>query len=310
MSDENARWLSVHIDIEHSGRGWPECYGPPADAVIDELVRPVVHQLANDGAVRRFFFIRYLDPQAHIRLRLSAPHDTHRHLVSVIEGARNHFNRAQAGAVSIERLREVSYEPEYGRYGGPQGVAISEAMFEASSRLVMDTLPVVRSQDVGLRFGHGAMGILLLIATVLRSQSLEERTDFLDRYERGRLHVEREASMRQQLAQLASGEERLTQSLAEVYGSGTQPDRLPDPLAAAARAFLDVQEALCVAWASKPLRFRGSASASLSQGLTNLAISYVHMHLNRLGIPTIREALACRIARQAVELVGEVAPST
>jgi thiopeptide-type bacteriocin biosynthesis protein len=310
MSETRPAWLSIYLDLAHSGTGWEEVYGSLADEVLTGLVRPLLDDLLGRGVVRRFFFIRYRDPGAHVRLRLLAPVGEHAGIVAGLEGARREFNESRKGPPVLTGLRPEAYRPEVSRYGGPLGVGISEAVFETSSVLVLDTLPaIVRAGGEGaLRFGHAGMGAMLLVGALLRGESTATKIRFLEQYEGTQLDRfvkgEAAARMKGRLEALAGGQDSLMDKLQAVHQAAEEPERLPEPLSGAATGFLSVRRELVDACERGAIRFngnRGDRAPSLSRALRTLAYSYLHMHLNRLGVGTIHEPLVARIARRTLE---------
>ena len=307
MPDHSSGWLSVHLDVAYSGSGWAEVYGLRTDRILAGLVQPAVKTLIESGVVSRFFFIRYRDPGAHVRLRLFCREADHDGILSVLEGARREFIGSSSRDDVVTGFRREPYNPEWDRYGGPAGVDVSEEMFEASSVFVLDSLPVLIKGDgeSGLRFGHGAIGAVLLIGTMLGEEPQPTGSALLDHYERTQadrfLTGDREQDMRRDVRILAEHQDRLLDTLVSVYSALSDPERLPEPFCSAASKFLNVRQRLVHACQDGLISFNGAEPASERGALYSLASSYLHMHLNRLGIRTIHEPLVARIARHALE---------
>ena len=105
------------------------------DAVLHEVVAPLINEARAAGELDRWFFLRYLapgDPRPHLRLRVHAP------------GGAAGFQRRLEVALAPLRERgdlvavEIGpYLPETARYGGPEGLAAAEAIFQSDSELVL-----------------------------------------------------------------------------------------------------------------------------------------------------------------------------
>ena len=287
-------WLSLYLDLA-------DVDPRTADAVIEEFVAPLVAKLGDDEALGGFFFIRYRDPAPHVRLRLRLPLER--------RGAVTNRVRALASEARplVIGLREEAYEPELDRYGGPVGVEIAEGLFEASSRLVLATLPAISAGGGGfkVRFAHGALGVTLLVACLLRNHTGEERSVFLRSYEAGTVRLRVREDARSQFeadySALAAEQDRLLDTLADVANAAATPDRLPEPLDAAARSFHRARSALDVSFASSSIHGPLSQLSTTREALHRLLGSYLHMHLNRLGVAPVQEVLACRIASHVFE---------
>lgn len=287
-------WLSLYLDLADAD---PRT----ADAVIQELVDPLVAKLGGDEALGGFFFIRYRDPAPHLRLRLLLPLERHE---AVTDRVRALASEARPLVIG---LREEAYEPELDRYGGPVGVEIAEALFEGSSRLVLATLAAISAGGGGpdVRFAHGALGVALLVACLLRDHAGEERSAFLRSYEAGTVRLRVREDARSQFeadySALAAEQDRLLDTLADVANATATPDRLPEPLDAAARSFHRARTALDRAFTSSSIRGPLSQLLTSRQALHRLLGSFLHMHLNRLGVAPVQEVLACRIASHVFE---------
>jgi len=96
-----------------------------------------VRQAVASGAVDRWFFIRYRDPEPHLRLRFHGKPE--RLLAEVLPRL-----SAACAAVLEEgigwRVQLDTYEREVERYGGPAGIELAEELFQADSEAVLSIL--------------------------------------------------------------------------------------------------------------------------------------------------------------------------
>ncbi len=137
-SDDSAtdpEWLSAHVYFD------ADQYGPQADAFLAQRVRPLVAELEGRQLCGSFFFLRYFDWAPHLRLRFRLT--ARDNVPSMAEIVRDQL--MQGAGTSQHKLPGLevvwrSYRPEYLRYGGPKGVAIAEALFAESSRVVLTQL--------------------------------------------------------------------------------------------------------------------------------------------------------------------------
>ncbi|GGZ87824.1 lantibiotic dehydratase [Streptomyces spiroverticillatus] len=89
------------------------------------------------GGVDRWFFIRYADPDPHLRLRLHGDPA----LLNGVLLPQLHALAEELGSAGLARgLRLDSYSPETERYGGPALLSAAEEVFHADSRRVLDRL--------------------------------------------------------------------------------------------------------------------------------------------------------------------------
>jgi lantibiotic biosynthesis protein len=107
------------------------------------------------GAASDWFFIRYADPDPHLRLRFrGAPERLTGELVPRISTWAEGLIRAGHAT----RLCFDTYERELERYGGPAGTEAAEAIFGADSRAVLEILRL--SCDGVLRMDLTALAVL------------------------------------------------------------------------------------------------------------------------------------------------------
>lgn len=114
-------------------------YGPPsaADRLLARHLEPVIRDFFGSGAADRWFFIRYMDPEPHLRLRV---HGEGGRLLAEVRPTLE----ALAGALHREghlwRVQWDTYEREVERYGGPRGMEIAERVFHVDSEAVVEIL--------------------------------------------------------------------------------------------------------------------------------------------------------------------------
>jgi thiopeptide-type bacteriocin biosynthesis protein len=120
------------------------CGPASADTVLREGVAPFVRALGGAGAVDGWFFIRYGDPDNHLRVRFQAPPER---LWGQVLPA---FTNALAPLLDQGVVRRVmldTYRREVARYGGPEGVRLSERFFGADSDFVLAVLGVAGGDE-------------------------------------------------------------------------------------------------------------------------------------------------------------------
>src|SRR6185436_14813110 len=106
-----------------------------ADRLLREVVRPVVDRALASGAANGWFFVRYADPDEHLRLRFSG--DPARLSSEVLPALRDLVEPLLADG-RLLRFQLDTYEREVERYGGAEGIILAERVFEADSRAVLD----------------------------------------------------------------------------------------------------------------------------------------------------------------------------
>lgn len=116
-----SRWASVKV------------YGRPGrlDLLLAGLA-PLIDSARSDGGVRRWFFVRYSDPDHHLRLRFTGqPGRLWGEFVPAL------WRVLDAGDRLRDRVVADEYRPEVERYGGPRGLPFAESVFMADSALAI-----------------------------------------------------------------------------------------------------------------------------------------------------------------------------
>jgi hypothetical protein len=137
---------------------------PLVDNFITTRLQPMMQQLMSTGSVRRWFFIRYADPDWHLRLRLfGEPADL---LNTALPTLRQEVDDHLRGAEGV-RLCLDTYVREIERYGGSSAISPAEAFFYADSSFVAGTL---RSVDEADRWKLATLGADQILRFLVRPQ--------------------------------------------------------------------------------------------------------------------------------------------
>ncbi|WP_150494652.1 lantibiotic dehydratase [Streptomyces kanamyceticus] len=217
------------------------------------------------GGVDRWFFIRYADPDPHLRLRL---HGDPALLNGVLLPAL-HDLAGQLAADGLARgLRVDSYAPETERYGGPVLLGAAEEVFHADSRLVIERL-ATPTDDRILSTAHDVAG---LVRAFHRGYGGDWRQWITTTYPKREKHHKAFAARRREA--LA----RITPDGPAAHAHHAAPERFGQLVREEQR--------------------RGTLSVSPDAVLASL----VHMHCNRrLGTDRTAEAQTLAVARGAVQ---------
>jgi lantibiotic biosynthesis protein len=241
-----------------------------ADPLLRAVVGPVAREAVANGKADQWFFVRYSDPEKHLRVRLHGPPGSLWHEVYPA------FERALASPREqgiLWRVQLDTYEREVERYGGDAGIGFAERLFFADSEAVLDLLNEL-SGDAGseLRWRIALLGIDRLLddfglATDAKRHAAGALRDALgnavhadkalhvqlgEKFRKERAGIERalsgdgagQASLQAALRILRLRSERMASAVADLLGAGRE--------------------------------------RSLSTDLTSVLSSLVHMHMNRL----------------------------
>ncbi len=267
--------------------GGPSCF----DALVRDVIVPVVRGAG--AAVRRWFFVRYRDPEHHLRVRLFG--DRARLWAEVLP-ALSDAARPLLASRRVYRLQIDSYDRETERYGGPAGVRLAERLFHADSEACAEILDAIEDEDQRWR------AVALGVDALLRDFGLDlgARYEFARRAAEGfgaEFGLEGPGGRRAldaKVRELGGAAEALVrgegEALAEVRAALERRSRANEPVVAALRE----------------ARARGELGADEP----TLLWSYVHMHANRLfsASPRAQElvlhSLLARAYRAALARAG------
>ncbi|HVW28721.1 MAG TPA: lantibiotic dehydratase [Polyangiaceae bacterium] len=105
-----------------------------ADRVLGELVAPLKEQALSRGVADSWFFLRYADPEPHLRLRF---HGDAGRLAGELLPLLHERTAPLLASRNLYRVDIGTYEREIERYGGLEGVAVAERVFRADSEVAL-----------------------------------------------------------------------------------------------------------------------------------------------------------------------------
>lgn len=145
-----SEWLYLKLYTGHTG----------ADRLLHDVIAPVVREAASEGTISQWFFLRYADPDFHLRVRFRGAPAALSALVPRI-----HERCAPALETGLlHRLQLDTYEREVERYGGDAGTEVAERLFCVDSDAclaVLETLDISSELDERWRFTLLGMDLLL-----------------------------------------------------------------------------------------------------------------------------------------------------
>jgi thiopeptide-type bacteriocin biosynthesis protein len=271
-----------------------------ADRVLTTEVTPLVRDLTNSRAVDSWFFLRYRDPEFHLRIRfLGDPARLHSTVLPAVQAVG--ADLAEHGLAW--RIELGTYEREVERYGGPQAIGLAERAFHADSEAVLAILPLLEPGEegqeerwrIGLAGAHQLLVDLGLDASQRLALARDQRDTAARRFDwdnttRGRIgkRFRRERATLERLLDPNTDEPR---SLAP----GLQI------LRERSRALTPITDELA----------RLESKKRLTTPRTSLAASLLHMHLNRLlrGNNTAQEAVIYDFLTRLYEAREQKAPA-
>jgi thiopeptide-type bacteriocin biosynthesis protein len=240
------------------------------DRILAEVVAPMARQAQAEGACDHWFFIRYGDPDWHLRLRFHGdPQRLHGEVLPLLHAA---FNPLMADG-RVWRLQFDTYERETERYGGPAGIDLAEKFAHVDSEAVLGIVQALEGDEgAAARWRLALKGTDLLLAdlgfdaTTKIDVMQQMQTSFATEFNAG-------AVLRKQMANRLRQERRELDALLEQSHDENHP--LAPGLAA-----LEMRSKRFAPIVAE-LRAR-ETKGLLTAPLAYLAPSYIHMFNNRL----------------------------
>ena len=245
-------------------------YGGAAavDDALSSTIRPLIEKVTSEQIAGQWFFVRYRDPEHHLRIRFrgEAPR-LNTELMPLVSAAVQPL--VETGAVY--KIQFDTYEREIERYGGLEGVIAAEELFWVDSEAVLEILPLLNG-DEGLdhRWRAALLGIHILLMDF--GFDLPARRSVMEKLRNsyyGEFGVE--AFEKKSLGDRFRGERRALELLL---------DRNDPSEMAFVRSAFERRSARNRAVAAK---LRALADAGrLQTTIDELVLSYAHMHVNRM----------------------------
>jgi lantibiotic biosynthesis protein len=239
-----------------------------ADRVLREAIAPVARGAIAGGDASHWFFIRYHDPGAHLRVRFAGEP------ARLLGGVMPALERAVAPLVDAGAIWKVqldTYDREVERYGGDDGIELCEQLFWHDSEAVLEIVEAIEG-DAGAdaRWRLALLGSESLVETLglppdAREKLFAEARDMI-----GAEHNANAAFY----AQLGERYKRERAALDALLGRAPGHDLEPgiEMLARRDAAIAPIVDELR----------RRDAEGRLRPPLARFAWSLVHMHCNRL----------------------------
>lgn len=149
-------------------------YRKRKEELIAKLYEFLEMQIRN-GLVKRYFFIRYSDPEPHLRVRVQAEANQLSH---VFAGMTGQLEKLRLDGL-LSQVVIDTYQRETERYGGVQLIRKAEDYFFHDSRTVMKLLHKQYTEKVSMNFEY--IGVSLIILTLRAfGLSMEATAQFLN----------------------------------------------------------------------------------------------------------------------------------
>lgn len=239
-----------------------------ADGILRDAIGPAVREALSVGDVDSWFFIRYGDPEWHLRIRLHGdPHALLAHALPRLEKAVSPLLAdGRAWKIQLD-----TYERETERYGGPLGMPVCEQLFGFDSDAslgIVETLEGDEGADARWRLAFRGSDLILADLGIAD----ERKTTLM-------------GVMRENFAKEFGGQKSLDVSIDQKYrtekkslGALLAPEAAEDDPLAPGYAILAERSRRSAPALAELARLE--AAGELQR--IDLAGSLIHMHINRM----------------------------
>lgn len=114
-----------------------------ADLLLVSCLGPLLNGMEADGKISKWFYVRYYEGgNFHLRVRLKPSCKSLR--IHLLDGCLESLQPSFRSGL-ISNIRVSGYSPEIDRYGGIDGMALSEAVFHEQSKIAVRLLALITS---------------------------------------------------------------------------------------------------------------------------------------------------------------------
>ncbi|WP_431293552.1 thiopeptide-type bacteriocin biosynthesis protein [Pedobacter sp. P26] len=129
-----SEWTYVKI---YCGSKW-------AEKILTDYMLPLVNTLTSEGLVDKWFFLRYHDPEGHLRIRFLHP-DKPETMANIV-GRINEVLKQLAEDRIVHKIQYDTYKQEVERYG-KHTMTFSESIFYYDSRAIINFLNMIEGDE-------------------------------------------------------------------------------------------------------------------------------------------------------------------
>ena len=239
--------------------------------VAEDLERSIESAIPRDQA--DWFFLRYADPDTHLRLRIRADPTTlwSTHVPRLLSEIESCVATRNLGTVQID-----TYVREIERYGGPGAIELCESYFCADSRCVARSLQWFRRESRPLPRWQFAILSGLFIAQDFFEDTVDQRNLFDRLFATYAADYRKSAALKDQLANLFRRHRSSIDSLVEAALDDKEAPGLP-------------LSGLLQARRRDTTRVRDKIKQTVGGNRVRIVSSLMHMNQNRIFLSEARK---------------------
>ncbi len=262
-------WLSIKVYAGNNA----------VDALLDETLLPFIEQQHN--LYEKWFFIRYGDPDWHLRLRF---HGEPSLLYGKLLPKLNSLVEDKIECNEIQKLEVFTYDREVERYGGADIMAQVESLFMADSIFVSKIITLQRSGDPTLTYRATLLFTDLLLSAF--NYSKDDKLTIVSQFRKAYGDEFNESSeLRKQLGtKYKEISTQLQQDFTQIQTNYKDINEHLTTLDEDTRMLLSNlnEYALSTTPVIKDINHQMMSSANITSSKNSLIGSILHMHNNRM----------------------------
>ncbi|MDA1668148.1 lantibiotic dehydratase [Bacillus cereus] len=239
-------------------------------------------ELEQKQIIEKYFFMRYADPDQHIRLRFYG--DPNQLCKTVLPTLKQWFLSLQEEGL-LQKVDICTYEREIERYGGPELIDMAEALFHDDSKCVSDLLFLTRIQGTKLELDEIAT-VSVIHYLECFGLSFKDQLDWFNRIVSYKDYVKDFRKHRNTFMQIGNSNDHWSNLRETEHGSEIL-------------MILEQRQESIYSFIEKMKKV--DQKQSLYNNIEDILGSIIHLHLNRLlGIDRQREAKIMAFVRHTL----------
>lgn len=240
------------------------CGARTSDVILTETIKPLVNQLLKDQLISKWFFIRYNDPEFHIRIRF---HLNDVKKIGEILLAVKSALQLYVDDDIIYKIQTDNYQREIERYGS-NTMEVAETLFYSESTMLLKAIDAIEDDDLYFLFILKAIDQLLNNFGYRIKEKLDLATINRDAYKR---EFSADRTLNKQLDKKYRDLKGALVEFLETTNTPSEYEYLEQ--------ILKEKEAQTSAVIKKILKYKKEGLLELP--LPDLLSSYIHMLVNR-----------------------------
>lgn len=115
-----------------------------SDKILIDIIAPISQSLLREKIIDKWFFIRYSDPESHLRVRFHLENSNNFHIViNKFKNILKHYIKTDL----IWNIQLDTYKQEIERYGGKKKLELSENLFFYDSEMIVKFISTIDGEE-------------------------------------------------------------------------------------------------------------------------------------------------------------------